>query len=1080
MSESDALTLVHFSADRWEHVCPVIRATTPSLKSGIYHLRGSERQGGEMQIYPERIAQAEVVLVQRDFPRFALAYDQVMDQAREQGKPVVYELDDMLFDLPEIHPDYERYLGVQLPVLEAAASADAVICTTPVLQQHLLEINPRVYVWPNYLDDDLWQLRPPGTADESRPLVIGYLGSHSHQPDLDSILPVLESLLLRYSDRLLLRLWGMQTPEALSRFPNVESVVVGMVDYAAFARYFNQQELDIAIAPLLDSPFNRAKSAIKFLEYGALGAPGVYSQVTPYASVVKHAESGLLAGSTEEWQAALEQLIESPELRSRIGTAAQEQVRRDWLLSEHAGEWARIIREISETGPVSASSQAHSLNRRFLSLHRKSQAQLERLQDENQQLHRVQEQYVHSRQSLDAIVQTPGWKLMEALNAWRKKIAPKYSRREKVIYTSFYALRGANRRAVGLLRRVSGADRKKGRGIFQPPASAPVPVSFRMVEAQLASLPAVCVVLEKNVLLPELPEQALLEWLDRQTLQAVEAVVWDRSDGTARILRSEPREWQAPNLAELTDGLGAAYLCLASADLLCQPAVYLEANWIALESAGLAFTLNVNGRSDWPVRHLHRGILPGARVLPLHRMVVRREFVQKDFSLDFSGWFPRQAGHPGLIGRVLHHTTANPDDERTIPFEIRFRGVEIFPSDPYLMARSDSSIPWRVPVEPLRSPRQFWSAGAEPDSRPTIFLLQPFLALGGAEDLALNIISFLKERARFVVIGADPLSPELGTTAEAYRRLTPYVYNLPDFLELHLRLDFLIQLIERFQPVTFYIHNGSPWIYDVLPEIKKRYPGLYTVNQVYDSQIGWINRYNQELVAALDASIGTNQKIVNAYIQKGVRPEKAVQVEHGILADGFDPQEYPPVRIARLRAQFGLQDGQRAVTFASRLHPQKRPLDFLELARRLKEEPSIVFLLFGDGPLAGVVDEQITALGLENIRRHPFYRPVSDVLAVSDALVLPSEYEGMPLILSQAQLMGVPGVVTDVGNNAEVLSATGGGVVAPVGDVGGLVRGVLAVLAQKPDPQRMRRELLANYGMDVIAEKYWSALVPER
>jgi glycosyltransferase involved in cell wall biosynthesis len=649
-----------------------------------------------------------------------------------------------------------------------------------------------------------------------------------------------------------------------------------------------------------------------------------------------------------------------------------------------------------------------------------------------------------------------------------------------VIYTSFYALRGANRRAVGLLRQVTGAGRKKVSLVYHPPADAPAPVAFRMVEAQPARMPALSVILEKNVLLPELSEQALREWLERQTLKVVEAVVWDHANGRARVLRGGQRDWQAQTAAELVSGLEAKYLCFASADLFCQPAVYLEANWIALESAGLAFTLNVNGRSDWPVRHLQRGILPGARVLPLHRLVVRKEYVLNDFSLDFSSWSPRQADHLGLIGRVLHHTTAYPDDESRIPFESRFRGVEISASDPYLMARSDSSIPWKVPVEPLRSPRQFWSPAAEPDSRPTIFLLQLFLALGGAEDLALNIISLLKDRARFVVIGTDPLAAELGTTADAYRKLTPYVYNLPDFLELNLRLDFMLQLIERFQPETFYIHNGSPWIYDVLPEVKKHYPDLYAVNQVYDSQIGWINRYDAELVASLDASIGTNQKIINAYIQKGVSPEKALQVEHGILTDGFNPQEYPPERIARLRAHFGLQEGQRSVTFASRLHPQKRPLDFLELARRLKEDPSIVFFLFGDGPLAGVVDDQIAAMGLENIRRYPFYRPVSEVLAVSDVLVLPSEYEGMPLILSQAQLMGVPGVVTDVGNNAEVLSATGGGVVVPVGDVGALLRGVLAMLAQKPDPQRMRRELLANYGMDVIAEKYWSALVPER
>jgi glycosyltransferase involved in cell wall biosynthesis len=46
--------------------------------------------------------------------------------------------------------------------------------------------------------------------------------------------------------------------------------------------------------------------------------------------------------------------------------------------------------------------------------------------------------------------------------------------------------------------------------------------------------------------------------------------------------------------------------------------------------------------------------------------------------------------------------------------------------------------------------------------------------------------------------------------------------------------------------------------------------------------------------------------------------------------------------------------------------------------------------------------------------------PISDVLAVTDVLILPSEHEGMPLIVSEAQIMGKAVVVTDVGNNREV------------------------------------------------------------
>ncbi len=120
--------------------------------------------------------------------------------------------------------------------------------------------------------------------------------------DLETIVPVLERLLSRYGNGLRLQLWGIGIPQGLSECPNVGSVIPGLVNYAEFAAYFSQQDCDIFIAPLIDNQFNRCKSAIKYLEYSALGVPGVYSRLSPYSSVVKHGENGFLASTLEEWE----------------------------------------------------------------------------------------------------------------------------------------------------------------------------------------------------------------------------------------------------------------------------------------------------------------------------------------------------------------------------------------------------------------------------------------------------------------------------------------------------------------------------------------------------------------------------------------------------------------------------------------------------------------------------------------------------------------------------------------------------------------------------------------------------------
>ncbi len=302
-----------------------------------------------VNIFPERVANADLVIIQRDFPRHFEAYQAVMAQAREHGKKVVYELDDLLTELPEAHPDYDHYRKSRANILTAVCEADAVVCSTPGIRDYLYTYNPNIFIFPNYLDDTLWPLRSGREQiDETpnRPLVLGYLGSHSHMQDLETVVPVLERLLTRHGNGLRLKLWGIGIPQGLSECPNVEFVIPGLVNYAEFAAYFSQQECDIFIAPLIDNQFNRCKSAIKYLEYGASGVPGVYSRLAPYSSVVKHGENGFLASSLEEWEASLTMLIETPELRRRMGVAASETVQAEWLLSNHTDQWTSLYLNI--------------------------------------------------------------------------------------------------------------------------------------------------------------------------------------------------------------------------------------------------------------------------------------------------------------------------------------------------------------------------------------------------------------------------------------------------------------------------------------------------------------------------------------------------------------------------------------------------------------------------------------------------------------------------------------------------------------------------------------------------------------
>ncbi len=302
----------------------------------------------------EQLAAADLVVVQREYAACSY-YPALVQRARLLGRPLVFEIDDLLIDLPLDHPDHAHYAALQSIILSAVREADAVSVSTPALAQVLHKENPNIWVLPNCLDDQTWRVQPvsirKSTSQENTSLVIGCMGSESHAPDIAAIVPALQQLLERYTF-LELHFWGVRPPPELARSSRVVWSPPVTGDYTDFARQFQDENgpsgrWDIAIAPLNDSTFNRCKSSIKYLEYSASGIAGVYADLPPYHNAVRHGETGLLAQNTvESWTACLEQLIKTPDLRYRLAQNALNDVLQNGLLVRHAWKWANTYTRI--------------------------------------------------------------------------------------------------------------------------------------------------------------------------------------------------------------------------------------------------------------------------------------------------------------------------------------------------------------------------------------------------------------------------------------------------------------------------------------------------------------------------------------------------------------------------------------------------------------------------------------------------------------------------------------------------------------------------------------------------------------
>ena len=141
------------------------------------------------------------------------------------------------------------------------------------------------------------------------------------------------------------------------------------------------------------------------------------------------------------------------------------------------------------------------------------------------------------------------------------------------------------------------------------------------------------------------------------------------------------------------------------------------------------------------------------------------------------------------------------------------------------------------------------------------------------------------------------------------------------------------------------------------------------------------------------------------------------------------------------------------------LKPQKAPLDFVEVARRVLSRKEANFLLVGDGVLRPKVLEAVKRAGI-SARFHllGWRWDVAEILASSDVLVLTSLWEGLPRVIPQAMASGVPSTaVATTGTPEAVVHGVSGFLTRPH-EVEEMASRVLYLLENPQVAKRMGRE----------------------
>lgn len=246
---------------------------------------------------------------------------------------IIQLMDDLTSDLPKSHPGYVQ--GQRMShsrTLEALSLSNRLLVSTQPLADYYREFCPDVRVVPNTLDARHWGsfYRPAPNRERLR---VGWAGAAQHQGDLKLI----ESVISELATEVDFVFMGMCPKEIRPHIKEFHS----FVSYKDYPAKLATLDLDIALAPLEDNPFNACKSNLRLLEYGAMGWPVVCSDVYPFrtaAPPVTHVGTDPTA-----WVDAIRRLMESQPLRAQRGQALNSWFRQHFLLENQVNVWFSAI-----------------------------------------------------------------------------------------------------------------------------------------------------------------------------------------------------------------------------------------------------------------------------------------------------------------------------------------------------------------------------------------------------------------------------------------------------------------------------------------------------------------------------------------------------------------------------------------------------------------------------------------------------------------------------------------------------------------------------------------------------------------
>lgn len=293
----------------------------------------------------------------------------LFEQLKKNGMKIILDLDDY-WRLPRTHAMFRKMESSWKTLVSRLKLADLITTTTKYLAKEIKKYNKNVAIIPNAINPNDKQFQP--NTIESDRIRVGWVGGSSHLEDLKEVRGMANHMIHFKEKPVQMVMCGFnnQTRDintgkiTTTKFPKVwmqmETVFTANyslsedyrhyllhpkkeqyfdVDNQPYKRIWTKpitsygtcyNEIDIALAPLVNNTFNQMKSQLKVIEAGFHKKALIVSDIAPYQIDCVHGENAMIVKDKKKhklWPKFAKQLVRDENMRKELGEALYETVK---------------------------------------------------------------------------------------------------------------------------------------------------------------------------------------------------------------------------------------------------------------------------------------------------------------------------------------------------------------------------------------------------------------------------------------------------------------------------------------------------------------------------------------------------------------------------------------------------------------------------------------------------------------------------------------------------------------------------------------------------------------------------------